>query len=111
MKHCGARRGGQGTARGASYGQGRDHPGPRYTSLLHGEHLNDVTIRGDGAGSVLDGQGWYWWPHKKDWKLTRGHLLELMYSRRVTVANNDTSLLLTPLSPFDERRMHQSERD
>ena len=44
-----------------SYGQGRDHPGPRYTSLLHGEHLIDVTIQGDGPSSILDGQGWYWW--------------------------------------------------
>lgn len=72
-----------------SYGQGRDHPGPRYTSLLHGEHLHDVTIRGDGASSVLDGQGSYWWtrhhtPNVE--KYTRGHLIELMYSRNVEIA-------------------------
>jgi polygalacturonase len=44
-----------------SYGQGRDHGAhsPRFTSLLHGEHLKNVTIRGDGPGSILDGQGHY----------------------------------------------------
>jgi len=42
-----------------SYGQGRNHGAhsPRFTSLIHGEHLTNVTIRGDGDGSVLDGQG------------------------------------------------------
>ena len=53
-----------------SYGQGRDHPGPRFTSLLHGERLENVTVSGDGhnnngddgsSSSVLDGQGGYWW--------------------------------------------------
>lgn len=40
------------------YGRGRDHPGFRYTSLLHGEHLVNVTIRGAGAdASVIDGRG------------------------------------------------------
>jgi hypothetical protein len=29
-----------------SYGQGRDHMGPRRTSLLHGEHLEDVVLTG-----------------------------------------------------------------
>ncbi|KAG5037397.1 hypothetical protein JHK86_018237 [Glycine max] len=26
-----------------SYGYGREHPGPRYGSLIHGQHLTDVT--------------------------------------------------------------------
>jgi len=68
-----------------SYGQGRDHPGPRHTSLLHGEHLHDVVIRGDGPTSVLDGQGAYWWARRKDEQYTRGHLIELMYSRHVEI--------------------------
>ena len=41
-----------------SYGQGRDYGAhsPRYTSLLHGEHLTNVTVRGDGSSvSVIDG--------------------------------------------------------
>jgi|EP01046_Picozoa_sp_COSAG06_P022699 polygalacturonase len=38
-----------------SYGQGRNHGAfsPRYTSLLHGENLTNVTIRGDGAGTAF----------------------------------------------------------
>jgi polygalacturonase len=70
-----------------SYGQGRDHPGPRYTSLLHGEHLRNVTIQGDGEASVLDGQGAYWWDMRRQ-KLenfTRGHLIEFMYSDLVSI--------------------------
>ncbi|KAL5158567.1 putative polygalacturonase [Glycine soja] len=27
-----------------SYGYGREHPGPRYGSLIHGQHLTDVVI-------------------------------------------------------------------
>jgi hypothetical protein len=70
-----------------SYGQGRDHPGPRYTSLLHGEHLQNVTIRGQGNTSVLDGQGAYWWNMRRQ-KLdqyTRGSLVEFMYSRDIAM--------------------------
>ena len=50
----------------AGYGQGRNFPGGRYTSLIHGEHLVNVTIQGDGIGSdghgpasTIDGQGAY----------------------------------------------------
>ena len=45
------------------YGQGRDYPGSakkpqRWTSLIHGESLTNVTIRGAGmAVSTIDGQG------------------------------------------------------
>jgi len=68
-----------------SYGQGRNHGAfsPRFTSLIHGEHLSNVTIRGDGNASVLDGKGAYWW-HKK-WQQTRGHLIEFMYSSDVKI--------------------------
>lgn len=68
-----------------SYGQGRNHGAnsTRFTSLLHGEHLTNVTIRGDGPNSVLDGQGRYWW--NKPWEQTRGHLLEIMYTEGLTI--------------------------
>jgi len=68
-----------------SYGQGRNHGAhsPRFTSLIHGEHLTNVTIRGDGDGSVLDGQGQYWWTAV--WNATRGHLLEIMYTNGLVV--------------------------
>lgn len=29
-----------------SYGYGREHPGPRYGSLIHGQNLVDVVITG-----------------------------------------------------------------
>jgi len=29
-----------------SYGYGREHPGPRYSSLIHGQNLTDVVITG-----------------------------------------------------------------
>ena len=82
------------------YGQGRDHPntnkgydptsdGRRFTSLLHGEHLSDVKISGEGPGSVLDGQGDYWWAMHRSGieNNTRGHLVELMYSTDVELSN------------------------
>jgi hypothetical protein len=69
--------------------KGRDHKGPRYTSLIHGENLVNVTIQGEGLNSVLDGQGEYWWNihHSGNENYTRGHLLELMYSENIVVAN------------------------
>lgn len=30
-----------------SYGYGREHPGPRYGSLIHGQNLKDVVITGE----------------------------------------------------------------
>jgi polygalacturonase len=80
-----------------SYGQGRDHPGPRYTSLIHGEHLTNVRVRGDGPSSILDGQGWYWWGRheRRQERFTRGHLVELMYSSDIEVAD-----LMMRNSPF-----------
>ena len=46
-----------------SYGQGRDHPGPRRTSFLHGVRLQDLvltgggTVDGQGAGQLVEGPG------------------------------------------------------
>jgi len=77
-----------------SFGQGPDHRGPRHTSLLHGEHLHDVSIRGEGPTSIIDGRGEYWWKRHEEtkwWKpiekYTRGHLVEFMYSSDVVIAD------------------------
>jgi len=66
-------------------GQGRNNGAhsPRFTSLIHGEHLSDVTIRGDGNSSVLDGNGDYWWD--RDFPITKGHLIEFMYSKSIKI--------------------------
>ncbi|ACI65105.1 predicted protein [Phaeodactylum tricornutum CCAP 1055/1] len=73
-----------------SYGQGRDHVGPRYSSLLHGEYLTNITIRGEpDSPGIIDGQGRYWWDrrrHNRD-RYTRGHLVEFMYSSRIRMYN------------------------
>ena len=49
-----------------SYGQGRDHPGPRRTSLIHGENLTDVVVTSaSGAWGTIDGCGQpFWAAHK-----------------------------------------------
>lgn len=38
-----------------SYGRGRDHNGPRYTSLIHGDSLVDVAVVGNNG--TIDGNG------------------------------------------------------
>ena len=38
-----------------SYGQGRDHPGPRRCALISGAHLTDVALVGDNG--TIDGNG------------------------------------------------------
>mmetsp|Transcript_7666 Transcript_7666/g.13205 ORF Transcript_7666/g.13205 Transcript_7666/m.13205 type:complete len:478 (-) Transcript_7666:183-1616(-) len=71
-----------------SYGQGRDHMGPRRTSLLHGEHLEDVVLT--GRNGTIDGQGHVWWAAHYDGSegnVTRGHLVEIMYSKPVVISN------------------------
>ena len=61
-----------------SYGQGRDHPGPRHVSLLHGFNLHGLTIGGENG--TVDGGGPFWWHrHRSNQeKYTRGHLFECM---------------------------------
>ncbi len=73
-----------------SYGQGRDHPGPRHTSLIHGENLTNLTIRGqDSSTSIIDGQGIYWWQRfqQKSETYTRGSLIEILYSTHLSIYN------------------------
>ncbi|WOL03231.1 putative polygalacturonase [Canna indica] len=70
-----------------SYGRGRELPGPRHQSLIHGSNLTDVIIT--GGNGTIDGQGSIWW----DWfnnhtlNYTRPHLIELMYSTGVVISN------------------------
>ncbi|OIV97347.1 hypothetical protein TanjilG_07099 [Lupinus angustifolius] len=42
-----------------SYGYGREHIGPRYSSLIHGQNLRDVVITGHNGS--INGQGQTWW--------------------------------------------------
>ena len=69
-----------------SYGQGRDHPGYRRTSLLHGEHLVDVIVTSDkDAWGTIDGYGNPWWEaHRSGTEtITRGHLIEFMHTSHI----------------------------
>ncbi|KAL6610690.1 hypothetical protein ACP70R_040659 [Stipagrostis hirtigluma subsp. patula] len=70
-----------------SYGRGRELPGRRYMSLIHGNGLQDVFITGENG--TIDGQGSVWWDmwRKRTLPFTRPHLLELMYSTDVIVSN------------------------
>ncbi|KAK6158365.1 hypothetical protein DH2020_005679 [Rehmannia glutinosa] len=42
-----------------SYGRGRERPGGRYMSFIHGDGLHDVIITGENG--TIDGQGGVWW--------------------------------------------------
>ena len=77
-----------------SYGQGRDHPGPRRAPFIGGWHLEDVVIRGPGT---IDGNGSAWWArHKaKQEKYTRGRLVEFLYADGVLLED-----LVLENSPF-----------
>jgi polygalacturonase len=70
-----------------SYGYGREHRGPRYGSLIHGQDLKDVTITGQNG--TINGQGQSWWSkfRKKVLNHTRGPLVQLMRSSNITISN------------------------
>ncbi|KAI4376488.1 hypothetical protein MLD38_014244 [Melastoma candidum] len=42
-----------------SYGYGREHPGPRFGSLIHGQNLKDLIITGHHG--TIHGKGQLWW--------------------------------------------------
>ena len=69
-----------------SYGQGRDHPGPRRVSLVHGFNLTNLTLTGEGT---IDGQGQFWWDrhNSRVEKYTRGHLIECMYCSHLELSH------------------------
>uniref|UniRef100_A0A7C9AWA5 Endo-polygalacturonase n=1 Tax=Opuntia streptacantha TaxID=393608 RepID=A0A7C9AWA5_OPUST len=70
-----------------SYGYGREHPGPRYGSLIHGQNLKDIVITGNNG--TIDGQGQTWWTKYRQRKLnhTRGPLVQIMWSSHIVIAN------------------------
>ncbi|KAL9251481.1 putative polygalacturonase [Drosera capensis] len=70
-----------------SYGYGREHPGPRYGSLIHGQNLKDVVITGHNG--TIDGQGQTWWKkyRQKLLNLTRGPLVQIMWSSDIVISN------------------------
>lgn len=70
-----------------SYGYGREHPGPRYGSLIHGQHLQDVVIT--GYNGTIDGQGKSWWTkfRQKQMNHTRGRLVQFMWSSDIEITN------------------------
>jgi polygalacturonase len=69
-----------------SYGHGREHPGPRYGSLIHGQNLTDVVITGHNG--TINGQGKTWWNKykKKILKHTRGPLVQLMWCNNIEIS-------------------------
>ncbi|XP_050219321.1 probable polygalacturonase [Mercurialis annua] len=70
-----------------SYGYGREHPGPRYGSLIHGQNLKDVVITGHNG--TIDGQGQTWWKKYRQKLLnhTRGPLVQIMWSSDILITN------------------------
>ncbi|KAF9615056.1 hypothetical protein IFM89_021627 [Coptis chinensis] len=70
-----------------SYGYGRERPGPRYCSLIHGQNLKDVDITGHNG--TIDGQGQTWWTkhRQKVLNYTRGPLLQIMWSSDIRISN------------------------
>ncbi|XP_073131704.1 probable polygalacturonase [Henckelia pumila] len=70
-----------------SYGRGRELPGGRYMSFIHGDGLHDVIITGENG--TIDGQGEVWWNmwRQRTLQFTRPNLVELMNSRSITISN------------------------
>ncbi|VFQ92495.1 unnamed protein product [Cuscuta campestris] len=70
-----------------SYGYGREHRGPRYGSLIHGQNLKDVVITGHNG--TINGQGQTWWKKYRQKLLnhTRGPLVQIMWSSDILLYN------------------------
>ncbi|MQL78353.1 hypothetical protein Taro_010780, partial [Colocasia esculenta] len=70
-----------------SYGRGRELPGGRYLSLIHGDGLHDVIITGEYG--TIDGQGDVWWNmwRQRSLRFTRPNLVEFMNSRDILISN------------------------
>ncbi|PKI34990.1 hypothetical protein CRG98_044621 [Punica granatum] len=76
-----------------SYGYGREHRGPRYGSLLHGQNLRDVVITGHNG--TINGQGQIWWKRYRQKLLnhTRGPLIQIMWSSDINVTVKNVTIL------------------
>ncbi|CAA7056386.1 unnamed protein product [Microthlaspi erraticum] len=71
-----------------SYGKGRDGTGNgRFNALISGSNLTDVVITGNNG--TINGQGQYWWDKfkKKEFKVTRPYLIELLFSENIQISN------------------------
>ncbi|CAJ1964954.1 unnamed protein product [Sphenostylis stenocarpa] len=70
-----------------SYGRGRELPGGRYMSFIHGDGLTDVVITGENG--TIDGQGGVWWNmwRKRTLKYTRPGLVEFVNSQDIVISN------------------------
>ncbi|CAL0299350.1 unnamed protein product [Lupinus luteus] len=70
-----------------SYGRGRELPGGRYISLIHGDGVQDVIITGENG--TIDGQGDVWWNMWRQGTLqyTRPNLVEFLNSRNIIISN------------------------
>ncbi|KAK6914665.1 Glycoside hydrolase, family 28 [Dillenia turbinata] len=85
-----------------SYGYGRELPGPRYGSLIHGQNLKDIVITGNNG--TINGQGQAWWKKRRQklLKHTRGPLVQIMWSSDIYIS--DITLRDSPfwtLHPYD----------
>nr|GEX34062.1 probable polygalacturonase [Tanacetum cinerariifolium] len=78
-----------------SYGRGRERPGGRYMSFIHGENVHDVIITGEKG--TIDGQGGVWWNmwRQRTLQFTRPNLIEFKDSRNIIISN-----LIFKNSPF-----------
>ncbi|KAK8284148.1 hypothetical protein V6Z12_D08G140500 [Gossypium hirsutum] len=70
-----------------SYGRGRERPGGRYMSFIHGDGLEDVVITGENG--TIDGQGDIWWNmwRQRTLQFTRPSLVEFVNSRGIVISN------------------------
>ncbi|BAT80840.1 polygalacturonase protein [Vigna angularis] len=70
-----------------SYGRGRELPGGRYMSFMHGDGVQDVVITGENG--TIDGQGDLWWNkwRQRSLQFTRPNLVEFVNSRDIIISN------------------------
>ncbi|KAF7828152.1 putative polygalacturonase [Senna tora] len=70
-----------------SYGRGRERPGGRYISFIHGDGVHDVIITGENG--TIDGQGDVWWNmwRQRTLQFTRPNLVEFVNSEHIIISN------------------------
>nr|CAD1827377.1 unnamed protein product [Ananas comosus var. bracteatus] len=76
-----------------SYGHGREQKGPRYGSLIHGQHLTDVVITALSSSALpsikrrVEKSSLVDKISKKLLRYTRGPLVQLMWSSNIIISN------------------------